>query len=126
LAVSGKQLVHFDIRADNVLVRENGTAVIVDWSSACRGAGWLDSLLLALDCAVQGGPPPDEVLSAARPAALVPPERLRCVVAALTGYFIDHARRPAPPGLPTVRDWQRHCAAASLAWHDNGRIWNGA
>ena len=123
-AMSGERLVHFDIRADNVLVREDATAVIVDWSSACRGAGWLDSLLLALDCAVQGGPAPDEVLSAARPAKSVAPERLRCVVAALSGYFADHARRPTPPGLPTVRERQRHCAAAALTWHDNSRIWN--
>jgi hypothetical protein len=123
-AMSGERLVHWDIRADNVLVREGAWAVIVDWACACRDASWLDSLLLALDCAVQGGPAADEVLSAARPAESVVPERLRCVVAALSGYFADHARRPAPPGLPTVREWQRHCAAAALTWHDSSRIWN--
>lgn len=122
-AISGDRLVHCDIRADNVLLREDASVVIVDWASACRGAGWLDSLLLAFDCAAQGGPDPDEVLSAAPPARSVAPESLRCVVAALSGYFADRARRPVPPGLPTIREWQRHCAAAALTWHDSSRLW---
>ena len=41
-AVDGDTLVHRDIRADNLLLRPDGGATVVDWPRACRGAalGW--------------------------------------------------------------------------------------
>jgi hypothetical protein len=38
------------------------------------------------------------------------------VAAAFTGYLLDIARRPPPPGLPTVRAFQRAQADALLPW----------
>src|SRR5436305_4241254 len=34
---SGQSLVHADVRADNLLVRPDGTIVVVDWPHACVG-----------------------------------------------------------------------------------------
>ncbi len=119
----GDRLVHWDARADNVLLRDDG-AVLLDWAWACRGAGWLDTLLLATDLRIQGGPDPDEVLAASPVTRDVPPDHLAAVVACMVGVWSERARRPSPAGLPTIRAWQAHCAAASLGWLDQGSLWS--
>ena len=119
----GDQLVHWDARADNVLVRA-GEAVLVDWAWASRGAPWLDTLLLALDFQVQGGPDPDTFLRTSPVTRDVPPEHLSSMVAGMLGVFADRMRLPAPPGLPTIRAWQAHSYGAVLAWLDEGTLWS--
>lgn len=119
----GDRLVHWDARADNVLLR-HGEAVLLDWAWACRGAGWLDTLLLAADVRIQGGPDPDALLRSSPVTRDVPPEHLAAVVACMVGVWSERARRPAPPGLPTIRPWQAHCAAAALDWLDRGSLWS--
>jgi hypothetical protein len=121
-STAGDHLVHWDVRADNVLVRD-GQVVLLDWAWACRGAAWLDTLTLALELQVQGGPDSDELLAARPLTRDVPPEHLAAVVACMLGFWSERARRPAPPGLPTIRAWQEHCATAALAWLDSGRLW---
>lgn len=119
----GDALVHWDARNDNILVRPDGEAVLLDWAWACRGAPWLDTLLLAADFRVQGGPEADAYLRSAGPTHGVPGEDLRSVIACMVGVWSERARRPAPPGLPTIRPWQAHCAAAALRWLDEGTTW---
>ena len=116
------RLVHWDARADNVLVRA-GEAVLLDWAWACRGAPWLDTLLLAMDFRIQGGPDPDDFLASAALTRDVPPDHLASVVAGMVGVWLERARRPAPPGLPTIRAWQAHCGTAALDWLDTGSLW---
>ena len=58
----GERLVHWDARNDNVLLRPDGEAVLLD----------------------------------------------------------ERGRRPAPPGLPTIRPWQARCATASLERLEEG------
>ena len=53
----------------------------------------------------------------------VPGEHLASVVAAVVGLWHERARRPAPPGLPTMRAWQAHCGAVALDWLDQGSLW---
>lgn len=43
------QLVHWDIRVDNLLVRPEGGVVVVDWGQAGAGAAWMDPLLARVD-----------------------------------------------------------------------------
>lgn len=43
------RLVHWDIRADNLILRPSGEVVVVDWGQAGLGPGWLDPLLARLD-----------------------------------------------------------------------------
>jgi hypothetical protein len=38
------------------------------------------------------------------------------VLAAAAGYFVDRCRTPPPPGLPTVRAFQRAQGNALLTW----------
>lgn len=119
----GSALVHWDARNDNVLIREK-QAILLDWAWACRGAPWLDTLLLALDFKVQGGPDADVFLHRNDITRGVPAPHLRSVVACLLGVFADRARRPAPPGLPTIRLWQAHCRDRTLRWVDEGAVWS--
>jgi hypothetical protein len=120
---AGDALVHWDARADNALIRA-GRAVLVDWAWASRGAPWLDTLALAMDFTVQGGPDPDDFLRRNEVTRNVPPAHLRAVLETLLGMFAHRARSPAPPGLPTIRQWQAHCRDRVLRWVDEGPLWN--
>jgi hypothetical protein len=39
---------HFDVRDDNMLVRADGTMVVLDWGMARSGPAWMDEVLLGL------------------------------------------------------------------------------
>lgn len=119
----GDALVHWDARSDNVLITADGEAVLLDWAWACRGAPWLDTLLLAVDLVVQGGPDPDAYLRSTAATRDVPAADLQSVVACMVGVWSDRSRRPTPPGLPTIRAWQAHCARGALRWLDDGTVW---
>ncbi len=104
-SLAGDTLVHCDVRADNMLLRPDGSVVFVDWPWACRGPDWLDTALLAANVLGHGGDGD----------AVLPPGGAD-VVTGLTGYLLDAARQPAPPGLPTVRAFQRAQGDALLPW----------
>lgn len=112
-ACAGDTLLHCDLRADNVLITADGV-VFVDWPSACVGAGWFDVAAFAPSVQMNGGPLPESLLDWYD--ADVPREALAAGVAALAGYFTHRARLPAPPGLPTLRDFQEAQAVPARAW----------
>ncbi|RYB91111.1 aminoglycoside phosphotransferase family protein [Nocardioides oleivorans] len=43
------QLVHWDVRIDNLLRRTSGEVVFVDWGMAARGPAWVDALLARME-----------------------------------------------------------------------------
>jgi aminoglycoside phosphotransferase (APT) family kinase protein len=87
-------LCHFDVRDDNLLVRPDGTAAILDWGMARLGPSWADPLLLAMQNST------DTTGRAVR--TLTPAEQEAAVdlLTALGGSQAWNARQPAPPGLP--------------------------
>ena len=105
---SGDTVAHGDIRADNLLVRENGAITVVDWPWACVAPAWLDTLLLAMNVTVHGGPG-DRLLTGVDPA------EAGDVCAGFTGYLMHRSRLPFP-GIPHVRRFQRAQADALLPW----------
>ena len=105
----GDTLAHCDVRADNILIRPDGGIVFVDWPWGCIGPAWLDTVLLAVNVIVHGGDG-DRLLTG------IDPQQVTDVVAGFAGFFLDTGRRPAPPGLPTVRAFQRAQGAALLPW----------
>jgi len=106
---AGDTLTHCDIRADNLLVRPDGRIAIVDWPWGCTGPAWLDTVLLAINVIVHGG-------AADRVLAGVDPRHAADVITGIAGYFLHTSRLADPPGLPTVRAFQRAQATALLPW----------
>jgi Ser/Thr protein kinase RdoA (MazF antagonist) len=110
-AVAGDTLLHFDLRADNLLLTADRVYVF-DWPHAVIGAAWVDLVFFAPSVAMQGGPPPEELLRRVAPD----PEDLIAVVATVAGFFTARALEPAPPGLPTLRAFQAAQGAVARAW----------
>lgn len=111
-ALAGDQLVHVDIRADNLLIRPDGSVMVVDWPSAAAGVPWFDTLSLVLNVRLYGGELADDVLDVFDPD----PADVTAVVAGLAAFFTDRAREPEPPGLPTLRRFQQDQADVMLPW----------
>jgi hypothetical protein len=107
-AAAGDALVHADVRADNILLTDD-RVYLVDWPYACAGASWFDFVGLLPSVAMQGGPEPHELFDDPDPA-------VTSVVAALAGYLVWNGGLPAPPGLPTLRAFQRAQGVVALRW----------
>ena len=121
-ALAGDTLVHLDVRADNLLIAAAGpdpddrTVTLVDWPHAAQGPAWFDTLLLLINVRLYGGHDPQARLLELAARTGADPDDLVAVLVAWAGYFTDQARRPAPPGLPTLRAFQQAQADAVLAW----------
>ena len=107
---------HFDIRADNVLLGRAGEVWFVDWANATRGAGWVDTVLMLPSVALHGGPDPAAALAMTSVPAVADPDAVTALVVALAGFFTYHAGLPAPPGLPTLRDFQAAQGDVARRW----------
>jgi hypothetical protein len=108
-AIAGDTLVHLDVRADNLLISDDGTVTVVDWPYGCRGAAWLDTLLLLINIRLHGGHADLTMLDAAHDDAVG-------ALAGFGGFFADAARHPAPPGLPSLRQFQQAQADVVVSW----------
>ena len=113
-AVEGTALVHHDVRSDNTLIEPSGRVVFVDWPHTCTGAPWIDVVMMLASVALEGGGEPEAVLRLAGVDADA--GAVDVLVAALSGYFVWQGGRPDPPGLPTVRAFQRAQAEVTLRW----------
>lgn len=107
--VAGDTVVHTDVRDDNLLITDDGRALLCDWNWPVVGAAWLDSLFLLI------GPRGDgldvEAHIAAHPLlSAVPPDDVDVALALVLGYFAASANEPVPATSPWVRRaqaWQR-------------------
>jgi Ser/Thr protein kinase RdoA (MazF antagonist) len=122
-AVGGNTLLHFDVRADNILL-DAEHVWFFDWPHACIGAPWFDVIGFAPSVAMQGGPQPEVVLRRYPGAAEADPQAVTAAVAAVAGFFTRDALLPPPPGLPTLRAFQaaqgviaRRWLAERTGWH---------
>jgi hypothetical protein len=123
-AVQGDTLTHWDIRADNVLLTPAGGVVFVDWAWACQAAGWADAVAASLDLMLSGTTVDVDELLATQPATVsVDQEDVTALIAAVAGALTDRSRAPAPPGLPTIRDYQRRSAEILLEWTKRRTGW---
>lgn len=112
---AGETLLHTDLRADNMLLTSD-RVVIVDWPYACRGAAFVDVVLLAPSVALQDGPCPDDLLAMTRAGRAADRQAVTATVCALAGYFTERSLRPAPAGIPTVRAFQAAQAQITRDW----------
>jgi len=115
-AAHGASLLHADLRADNLLVRPDGTFVVVDWPNACVGAAWVDKLCMLPSVGLDGGPTPIVVEDVLEPFAGIDADAVNHVLVAVAGYFTYQGIQSDPPGLPTVRAFQRSQGELARAW----------
>jgi aminoglycoside phosphotransferase (APT) family kinase protein len=114
-AVAGKTLLHFDIRADNILLSPD-QVWFVDWPLACVGADWVDVVLFAPSIHMQGGPTPEQLLAQYPLIHNADPEAVTTAIIATAGFFTYSALQPPPPGIPTVRAFQAAQGVVAREW----------
>lgn len=121
-AVAGNTLVHFDIRADNIVMTDD-TVWFVDWPHACIGTAWLDVILFAPSVAMQGGLLPEDLIQYHPACQEADPDAITAAIVSMAGMLSFNALLPAPAGLPTLREFQaaqgevaRHWIAQRTGW----------
>ncbi len=105
---TGDSLAHWDLRADNLLLTDDGRVVFVDWAWAARAASWADQVIVQSDMRVADDHPalPD----------LPADDGIDGFIAAVAGGLWWGSLQPDPPGLPTLRRFQRESAEANFRW----------
>ena len=114
-AVHGNTLLHFDVRADNLLV-DDERVWFFDWPHACIGAAWFDVVGFAPSVAMQGGPEPEALLRRYPGETEADAQSVTAAVAAVAGFFTRDALLPPPPGLPTLRAFQAAQGVIARRW----------
>lgn len=118
----GNTLLHTDLRPDNMLIRGDGSTVIVDWAWPCRGAAWID--LASLVPAIAGsGADPDPILASHRLTRDIDPAAVNAFVCGLAGYWAYNSRQPAPQRAPNLRRYQARSARISQEWLSRRLSW---
>lgn len=120
-AAIGQSLLHFDTRADNLLIAGDRVFVL-DWPSARIGAPFVDWVAMAPSVAMQGGPEPEAFLQRFDLTG-VSKESIDAVACSLAGYFVVRALDPPPPGIPTVRAFQAAQGVEAVRWLQERTGW---
>lgn len=132
-AATGEDWLHLDSRGDNMLVRPDGTAVLVDWPWSCRGSAVFDAVGFVPSAIRDGAlgvvPDPAAVLQLpweplaeaceelfARFGSPAPADDVTALVCAFAGLMQHVMRQPPPPGIPTVRAFQAEQGYVTCAW----------
>lgn len=111
--LAGRAAAHTDLRADNILIDTSGAVRIVDWPWASRGAAWFDAVGLLINVRWSGDLDVRPHLPAIH-ALGATEEDVLGTLAGLAGFFVDASRRPAGPGMPTLRAFQAAQGRAAL------------
>jgi aminoglycoside phosphotransferase (APT) family kinase protein len=121
-AAKGDTLLHFDTRADNVLLTPDHV-YFVDWPHARLGQPWVDLVLFAPSVAMQGGPMPEELLARSPAARTADPDAVSAMIAAMAGFFTNQSLQPPPPGIPSVRQFQATQGVIARRWLQDRTGW---
>lgn len=111
---AGNTLLHFDLRADNLIIAGD-RVYVVDWPWARLGHTFVDWVAMAPSVVMQGGSDAEGFLQRFAPLG-VSADAVDAVVCSLAGYFRVTALDPPPPGIPTVRAFQAAQGAVALGW----------
>lgn len=101
----GDTLCHVDLRNDNLLVRPDGSVVVLDWGMARLGPAWFDVFVLALEQAERPGI--DSWLAEQPLSRDVPASTVTTLLLALGGHLLRQSMLPAAPGLPMMPAFRR-------------------
>ena len=121
-ALPGDTLTHIDLRADNI-IRSGDQVWFVDWAHAQNCASWVDAGILVGDVITSradrgdgGSVDVGEVIRRQPSLRAASFETVWGLQLCLAGAMHTLSRRPAPPGLPTIRGWQGRTAETLLGW----------
>lgn len=107
--LAGESLCHWDVREDNLLIRPDGSAVIVDWGMSCLGPSWADAFMLALTWVDTLA---FDELMADQPVA---DDLVTDLLPSVAGSQAWRGAQPAKPGLPTLAAYCRAEAERAFA-----------
>jgi hypothetical protein len=108
-------LLHIDVRSDNLRWTRR-RLYLFDWPHVGVGPPEFDAAAFAQAVTVEGGPEPEQIMAWYGEGEPVDPRALDASVAAIAGYFANHAWAPELPELPRVRSFQRQQLRVSLRW----------
>ncbi|MBB5834414.1 phosphotransferase [Kribbella italica] len=113
--VAGDQLLHFDLRHDNLRLGDDGRVWVLDWGRSCRGPGWVDAVCLLLESSI--GALDAEVLfrQTARGAA-ADQAAVDAFLVALASYWRHAGSRPADEASAWIRPRQVRSGRATVEW----------
>lgn len=114
-AVSGDTIVHQDLRADNILIRD-GRAHLLDWPHARRGAAWVDLPCLLPSIEASGGPLCEDAWRVFQEHGAPPAEEMLTVISGFASFLWYSQGQPEIPQLPGLRAFQRMQALPALRW----------
>ncbi len=114
-AAMGETLLHTDLRADNMLLRPDGTVMVVDWSWPCVGAAWVDLVFLA-PALTQHGVDPEPILASHPLTRDIDPAAITAMVCALAGYWTRESHRSPGAQSPALRRHRIEAGRAAIVW----------
>ncbi|MEV2226824.1 phosphotransferase [Nocardia vinacea] len=112
---TGDTLLHTDLRPDNMLYRNDGSVVVLDWAWPCSGAAWVD-LVSLMPSLLASGIDPEPILATHPVTADTDPAAITAFVCALSGYWARNSRLPAPPRSPNLRVHQAEKVRIAREW----------
>lgn len=121
-AAKGDTLLHFDTRADNLLLTPD-RVYVVDWPHARLGQPWVDLVFFAPSVAMQGGPMPEELLARFPAARAADPDAITAMIAAVAGFFTNQSLQPPSPGIPGIRPFQANQGVIARRWIQDRTGW---
>ncbi|WP_427895650.1 hypothetical protein ACQHIV_17670 [Kribbella sp. GL6] len=100
----GTALAHYDLRADNIILTDD-RVVFIDWAHPGVAPRWADTVILQA-----------EMRGSVTLPELPDDPGITGFITALAGGLWWGSAQPAPPGIPTMRTWQRESALVHLDW----------
>ncbi|MBM7849120.1 aminoglycoside phosphotransferase (APT) family kinase protein [Arthrobacter roseus] len=122
-ALRGDAVLHNDLRADNVIMRQkDNRAFICDWNFLSTGPEWADWVGL-LPYARHGGLDVEQWLTNSPLTATADPEDIDAWLGILAAYMVVNGARPYLESSPYLRAHGRFTAKIVLDWLSVRRCW---
>lgn len=111
-AAVGDCVVHGDLRNDNILLRDDGRVVFVDWGMSRRGPSWFDPLVMRLEWVEQ--PVFDELVAGSPELRDLGDDLVTGFLAGVGAWLAYRSNVAEDIGLPTLNEFRKRESARLL------------